>query len=94
MSSELADRMRRAADTIEAFNKRYPEVQPDAPWRPSDLRKHAEHVEAQDREFGLMAKELAGELYRTIGGSMSEGEWRKRARKLIDAGWRKVKDSE
>lgn len=64
--SKLSSRMRYAADVLEEFNTDHPnQYTADGWWRPSDLRKEAEHVEAEEREeaeknavVGGLAREL------------------------------------
>ena len=48
MSMPLSVRMRIAAETVEEFNIRT--RTPDAPWRPSELRREARHVEDEEQE--------------------------------------------
>jgi hypothetical protein len=102
LSDPLGQRMRYAAEVLEAVNKRIGIASPDWHWRPSELRSEAEHVEAEDREAAEreeMVRQMARDLFtasyddspvaapfydttlqRVYGG---------RARKLIEAGWRK-----
>jgi hypothetical protein len=47
--SDLANRMREAADTLEEANRRY-KFGIGAPWSPRALRNEAGHVEAEDIE--------------------------------------------
>jgi hypothetical protein len=96
----LADEMRRAADAIEAFNRARPHVYGlDYFWRPSELRREAEHVDAEEREAAereLLVEELAQVIFEGVapcllwpGGASSPDTYRQFARAAIDAGWRK-----
>jgi hypothetical protein len=59
----LADEMRRAADAIEAFNQRNPDIyRTDCYWRPSQLRCEAEHVDAEEREKAEREERLSDVL--------------------------------
>jgi hypothetical protein len=96
----LADEMRRAADAIEAFNQRgLAPYDTDYFWRPSELRREAEYVDAEEREKAELA-ELVEELAAAIfngsytnlewpDGASSPDEYRKFAKVAIDAGWHK-----
>lgn len=47
----LSVQMLQAADTLQRFNTEYGDLyQPDAPWRPSELRREAKHREVEERE--------------------------------------------
>jgi hypothetical protein len=63
----LAQRMRDAATTIEDFNRRGVEghlriYNNDAYWRPSELRREAEHVDAEEREKAEREERLSDVL--------------------------------
>jgi hypothetical protein len=91
--------MRAAANTIEEFNQRNQDIWiTDAHWRPSELRREAEHVEAEDREAAereLLVEELARDVF---NGSYQNLVWpetsnantyRQWARAAVEAGWHK-----
>jgi hypothetical protein len=101
MSDSLADAMRAAADTIEKFNHRNRDIYtPEATWSPSELRREAEHMEAEEREEaeGRAQVELLAETI--FSGSYAHLEWpsgatdpdvyRGFAKVAFDAGWRKA----
>jgi hypothetical protein len=101
----LADEMRRAADVIEKFNRRtinersVPLYSDDYYWRPSELRREAEHVEAEGREEaerGVLVEELAQVIFEGVapcllwpGGASNPDTYRQFARSAIEAGWHK-----
>jgi hypothetical protein len=93
----LADEMRRAADAIEKFNQRNPDIyHTDAEWSPSELRREAEHVDAEEREKAEreeQVEKLARDMFSTTipssGWDTSSQTWLNRARKLVEKGWRK-----
>jgi hypothetical protein len=96
----LAQRMRAAADAIEAFNRARPHVYGlDYFWRPSELRCEAEHVEAEEREKAereVLVDQFARDLFAVnypndnpVEFGQVTGIYRCRARKLLDAGWHK-----
>jgi hypothetical protein len=91
--------MREAADTIEEFNVGRPEIyHPEAEWGPTELRREAEHVEAEDREAAereLLVEELSRDVF---NGSYTSLVWpntsnanvyRKWARAAVENGWHK-----
>jgi|SRR6516164_5999815 len=86
----LSVRMRIAANTVEEFNNKYNWGLPpssDAPWRPSELRREARHVEDEEQEAAeheLMAKELVADFCAFPWKSHIDS-----ARRLIANGWRK-----
>ena len=94
MTEPLSARMRVAANILEEVNTRtrtpgytgllYPT---DAPWRPSELRREARHVEDEEQEAAeheLMAKELVADFCAFPWKSHIDS-----ARRLIANGWRK-----
>jgi hypothetical protein len=95
----LADEMRRAADAIEAFNQRNPDIYNiDAYWLPSELRREAEHVDAEEREKAereLLVEELARDVFNGSYQNLvwpdtsSANTYRKWARAAVEAGWHK-----
>lgn len=46
----LSVQMLQAADTLQRFNTENDLYHPDAPWRPSELRREAMHRAAEERE--------------------------------------------
>lgn len=46
----LSVQMFQAADTLQRFNTENDLYTPDAPWRPSELRREAKHREVEERE--------------------------------------------
>jgi hypothetical protein len=100
-SLTLAQRMRLAAVTLEEFNRDHRDLYSiDAHWRPSELRREAEHVDAEEREKadrgGVLVEELARVIFEGIapsllwpGGAGSPDTYRQFARSAIDAGWHK-----
>ena len=46
----LSQRMRQAADALQQFNTENDLYTPDAPWRPSELRREAMHREVEECE--------------------------------------------
>ena len=99
MTEPLSARMRVAANILEEVNTRtrtpgytgllYPT---DAPWRPSELRREARHVEDEEQEAterDLMAEELAEALCEAHNEVNSSDPFAPVARWLIDNGWRK-----
>jgi hypothetical protein len=100
----LADEMRRAADAIERFNRRIPNERSGPPlysddyyWRPSELRREAEHVDAEEREKAELAEQVEELAQAIFNGSYSRLKWpdhadhaallRRYAKSAIDAGW-------
>lgn len=62
----LSVQMLQAADTLQRFNTENDMYQPDAPWRPSELRREAKHREAEEREAverGVAVELMARELF-------------------------------
>jgi len=88
MSEPLSVRMRLAANTLEEFNTHRTILYPsDTPWRPSELRREARHVEDEEQEAAeheLMAKELVADFCAFPWKSHIDS-----ARRLIANGWRK-----
>lgn len=58
MTAPLSQRMREAADALQEFNTENDLYTPDAPWRPSELRKEAVHREAEERGAAEKAREM------------------------------------
>ena len=91
----LSVRMRIAANTVEEFNNKYNWGLPpssDAPWRPSELRREARHVEDEEQEAAerdLMVDELADALCEAHNEVNSSDPFGPIARILIENGWRK-----
>jgi vacuolar-type H+-ATPase subunit I/STV1 len=98
----LADEMRRAADAIEEFNRRGRAhlriYGTDTLWRPSELRREAEHVDAEDREAAereAQAEELERDLMAARGAVRELASRAGRefaaidAKYLIAQGWHK-----
>jgi hypothetical protein len=93
--------MRAAANTLEEFNRDHRDLYSiDAHWRPSELRREAEHVEAEEREkaerevlVDQFARDLFAVNYPNGADPVEFGQvtdiYRCRARKLLDAGWHK-----
>lgn len=62
----LSVEMERAADALQRFNTEYGDLyQPDAAWRPSELRREAKHRAAEEQEavekaaaVDMLAREL------------------------------------
>ena len=83
--------MRIAAETIEEFNNTYRWGLPpsnDAPWRPSELRNEARHVEDKEQEateLEMLVEQLADDLCAVLSHTSFEpiAHW------LIENGWRK-----
>jgi len=98
MSEPLSMRMRIAANILEEFNDRrnnggaiFPYTG-DAPWRPSELRREARHVEDEEQEAAerdLMVDELADALCEAHNEVNSSDPFGPIARILIENGWRK-----
>jgi hypothetical protein len=100
MSAEapLAQRMRDAADILEAASERmaWPK---SAPWQPDDLRREALHVEDEDREKSEqdpLVRELARDLEKQYFDltrkefvGRSDDYWLEPARTIIENGWGK-----
>ena len=94
MSEPLSMRMRIAAGILEEFNDHggailYPS---DTPWRPSELRREARHVEDEEQEAAerdLMVDELADALCEAHNEVNSSDPFGPIARILIENGWRK-----
>ena len=94
MSEPLSVRMRLAANTLEEFNNHggaivYPS---DTPWRPSELRREARHVEDEEQEAAerdLMVEELAEALCEAHNDINTDDPFGPIARILIENGWRK-----
>jgi hypothetical protein len=97
--STLAQRMRLAAVTLEEFNRDHRDLYSiDAHWRPSELRREAEHVEAEEREKAEREEQVE-ELARDVfNGSYQNLVWpdstnanvyRKWARAAVENGWHK-----
>ena len=88
MTEPLSVRMRIAANTLEEFNTHRTILYPsDTPWRPSELRREARHVEDEEQEAAeheLMAKELVADFCAFPWKSHIDS-----ARRLIANGWRK-----
>jgi len=97
MSEPLSMRMRIAANILEEFNDRRDNggaiaYTGDAPWRPSELRREARHVEDEEQEAAerdLMVEELAEALCEAHNEVNSSDPFAPVARWLIDNGWRK-----
>ena len=93
MSEPLSVRMRLAANTLEEFNTRRTILYPsDTPWRPSELRREARHVEDEEQEAAerdLMAEDLAEDLCEAHNHVNTDDPFGPVARILIDNGWRK-----
>ena len=99
--SDLADRMRAAANTLEEANQRY-SLTAESEWRPCQLRREARHVEDEDQEAAelqAMTEEMARILSAGLGSCHhtwedQTPEWqtmlRKQAHNLIQSGWRKI----
>jgi hypothetical protein len=96
----LAQRMRLAAVTLEEFNRDHRDLyRIDAHWRPSELRREAEHVEAEEREKAEREDEVEELAQAIFNGSYSRLKWpgnpdhadliRRYAKSAIDAGWHK-----
>jgi len=92
MTEPLSVRMRLAANVLEEFNNRKHEdvgilYTSDAPWRPSELRREARHIEDEEQEateHELMAQELVADFCAFPWKSHIDF-----ARRLIANGWRK-----
>ena len=92
MTEPLSARMRIAADILEEFNTRGAIYATDAPWRPSELRREARHVEDEEQEAAerdLMVEDLAEDLCEAHNEVNSSDPFAPVARWLIDNGWRK-----
>jgi hypothetical protein len=96
----LAQRMRDAANTIEEFNQRNQDIWiTDARWRPSELRREAEHVDAEEREKAerdAEVEELGHDIFKAFSfgrsrqwESAAKGIYRTAAKIVLDAGWHK-----
>ena len=94
----LSVRMRIAANTLEEFNNRkHKDVgilyTSDAPWRPSELRREARHVEDEEQEAAerdMLVEQLAEALCEAHNEVNSSDPFGPIARILIENGWRKV----
>ena len=97
MTEPLSARMRVAANILEELNNRGNNQEAvlytsDAPWRPSELRREARHVEDEEQEAterDLMAEELAEALCEAHNEVNSSDPFAPIARILIENGWRK-----
>lgn len=94
--STRSARMRYAADVLEEFNTAHPDsYQPDGWWRPSDLRKEAEHQEAEEREqaeLDAQVNTFACDLLSVglrVGLVVSPGTHLHTAKAMVEKGWRK-----
>lgn len=89
--SKKSAQLRFAAAVMREFNTDHPEqYTEDGWWRPSDLEREAEHVEAEEREeaaLQLQAQELAYRIQHLTGVPMGVGQ--SAANLLIDEGWRR-----
>jgi hypothetical protein len=89
--------MRIAANILEEFNNRTHNggavlYTSDAPWRPSELRREARHVEDEEQEAAerdLMVEELAEDLCEAHDQVHTDDPFGPVARILIENGWRK-----
>ena len=94
MSEPLSMRMRIAANILEEFNDRRDNggaiaYTGDAPWRPSELRREARHVEDEEQEATereMLAEQLADDLSSVFSHADTFGPV---AHWLIENGWRK-----
>jgi len=90
----LSVRMRIAANTLEEFNTRRTILYPsDTPWRPSELRREARHVEDEEQEAAerdMLVEQLAEALCEAHNEVNSSDPFGPIARILIENGWRKV----
>lgn len=95
--SDLAKRMREAADTLEEWSARQGYGSPiDIEWSAKELRTEAEHVEAEEEQ----AVKLARDLYSTLSDA-EERTWEsatdwlralvlRQAERLLEQGWIRV----
>jgi hypothetical protein len=85
--ASLAEEMREAADIVERFNRRLSDMyQEDTAWSPSELRREADHVEAEDCLAGL----LAMDIFNTPNFVIADGQVTRRlAERLVQLGWHK-----
>ena len=96
MTEPLSARMRVAANILEELNNRGNNQEAvlytsDAPWRPSELRREARHVEDEEQEEAerdLMVEELAEALCEAHNEINTDDPFGPLARILI-AIWRK-----
>jgi hypothetical protein len=90
MTEPLSVRMRIAANTLEEFNTHRTILYPsDTPWRPSELRREARHVEDEEQEATereMLAEQLADDLSSVFSHADTFGPV---AHWLIENGWRK-----
>lgn len=90
----LPERMREAAETLNEANVRHGSTTWPA-WAPDSLRHYANVWEVEDA-VNAEVEDLAQRLFELIGGiwrGLPDGcreDYRDRARKLLDAGYRKV----
>lgn len=101
MTEPLSIRMLQAAKIIEEFNTVYSDIYNlDAAWRPSELRREADHRAAEeteaaerDQHIEELAHLLASAEWAQVGHA-SRGYLLTVARRVIESGWRKGEPDE